>query len=101
MIIHMFMGSVIAVMGVAIPALMAFTSPMGINPLVTTLIVYTAVAIHYILPFHHLNMLVGQGEENGMYTQKETIRLGIPLTVVVFIVTVLVEIPWWKLLGML
>lgn len=46
-------------------------------------------------------MLVGQGEENGMYTQKETIRLGIPLTVVVFIVTVLVEIPWWKLLGML
>lgn len=101
MVIHMFMGSVIAVMGVAIPALMAFTSPMGISPLATALFVYTAVASHYILPFHHLNMLVGQGEENGKYTQKECIRLGIPLIAVVFIVTVLVEVPWWKIIGLL
>jgi di/tricarboxylate transporter len=28
-------------------------------------------------------------------------KLGIPLTVVVFIVTVLIEIPWWKLTGLL
>ena len=100
-VIHMFMGSVIAVMGVAIPALMAFTSPMGISPLATALFVYTAVASHYILPFHHLNMLVGQGEENGKYTQKECIRLGIPLIAVVFIVTVLIEVPWWKIIGLL
>ena len=98
-VIHMFMGSVIAVMGVAIPALMAFTSPMGISPLATALFVYTAVASHYILPFHHLNMLVGQGEENGMYTQKETIRLGVPLTIVVFIL-VLVEVLWWNIVGL-
>lgn len=99
-VIHMFMGSVIAVMGVAIPALLAFTAPMGINPLIPTMLVYTAVASHYILPFHHLNMLVGQGEENGMYTQKECIKLGVPLLAVVFIVTVLVEIPYWKLIGL-
>ncbi len=100
-IIHMLLGSVIAVMGVAIPALLVFTGPMGINPLVTTLLVYTAIAIHYVFPFQHLNMLVGQGEENGMYTQKETIRLGIPLIAVVFIVMLLVEIPWWKIVGLL
>lgn len=100
-VIHMFMGSVIAVMGVAIPALLAFTSTMGISPLATTLFVYTAVASQYILPFHHLNMLVGQGEENGKYTQKECIRLGIPLIAVVFIITVLVEVPWWSLIGLL
>jgi di/tricarboxylate transporter len=100
-IIHMLLGSVIAVMGVAIPALLVFTGPLGINPIVTTFFVYTAIAIHYIFPFQHLNMLVGQGEENGMYTQKETIRLGIPLIAVVFVVMLLVEIPWWKLIGLL
>ena len=43
-------------------------------------------------------MLVGQGEENGMYTQNETIKLGAPLTIVVFIVIV-VAVVWWKVLG--
>ena len=99
MVVHMFMGSVIAVMGVVIPSVLIFTQPMGIPPLVTALIVYMAIASHYILPFHHLNMLVGQGEENGMYTQKETIRLGVPLTVVVFIL-VLVEVLWWNIVGL-
>jgi di/tricarboxylate transporter len=100
-VIHMLLGSVIAVMGIAIPALLLFTKSMGINPLVPTFLVYTAIAIHYILPFQHLNMLVGLGDENGMYTQKETIRLGIPLIVVVYIITVVVEIPWWHVTGLL
>ena len=99
MIVHMFMGSVIAVMGVVIPSVLILTESMGIPPIVTALIVYMAIASHYILPFHHLNMLVGQGEENGMYTQKETIRLGVPLTVVVFIL-VLVEVLWWNIVGL-
>ncbi|WP_440977621.1 SLC13 family permease [Sedimentibacter sp. LTW-03] len=97
--IHMFLGSVIAVMGIAIPALLIFTEPMGISPIITTLLVYTSIGIHYILPFHHLNMLVGQGEENGMYGQKEVMKLGIPLIAVVFII-VLLEVPYWKMIGL-
>lgn len=99
--IHIVLGSVIAVMGIAIPALLLFTQPMGIDPIVTVFLVYTAIGIHYILPFQHLNMLVGQGEENGMYTQKEVMRLGIPLTAVVYIVCVCVLIPYWKMIGLL
>lgn len=99
MSIHMVLGSVIAVMGIAIPALLIFTESMDISPLVITLLVYTSIGIHYILPFHHLNILVGQGEENGMYGQKEVIRLGIPLTIVVFII-VLFEVLYWKLIGL-
>ncbi|MEL7632171.1 MULTISPECIES: SLC13 family permease [Sporomusa] len=99
--IHMALGSVIAVMGIAIPALLLFTQPIGINPIVTVFLVYTAVGIHYILPFQQLSMLIGQGEENGMYTQKEVIRLGIPLTVVVYIMCVCVLIPYWKMIGLL
>ncbi len=99
-VIHMALGSVIAVMGIAIPALLFFTKPMGMNPLIPVLLVYTAIGIHYILPFQHLNMLVGLGDENGMYTQKEVIRLGVPLTLVVYIICVLIEVPYWQMLGL-
>lgn len=99
-VIHMALGSVIAVMGIAIPALLLFTLPMGLNPVIPVFLVYTAIGIHYILPFQHLNMLVGLGEENGMYTQKEVMRLGIPLTIVVYITCVLIEVPYWQMLGL-
>jgi di/tricarboxylate transporter len=35
-----------------------------------------------------------------MYTQKETMKLGIPLTAAVFLITVAIEVPWWMLLGL-
>ncbi len=99
--IHMILGSVIAVMGIVIPAMLVFTSSMqGVNPLVPALMAYTAVASHYVFPFQHLNMLVGQGEDNGMYGQKECIRMGIPYIVVVFIMTCVIEVPWWKMCGL-
>jgi di/tricarboxylate transporter len=97
--IHMILGSVIAVMGIAIPALLIFTESMSISPVVITLLVYSSIGIHYILPFHHLNILVGQGEENGMYGQKEVMRLGVPLTAVIFII-VFIEVLYWKLIGL-
>ncbi|SMD14219.1 Di-and tricarboxylate transporter [Desulfocicer vacuolatum DSM 3385] len=98
--LHMVLGSVIAVMGIAIPALISFTTATGMSPLVPALLVYSSIAIHYVFPFHHLNMLVGLGEVNGMYSDKDVIKLGIPLTGVVFIV-VLVEIIWWNITGLL
>jgi di/tricarboxylate transporter len=98
--LHMVLGSVIAVMGVAIPAFLAFTSSVNINPLVITFLVYSSIALHYIFPFHHLNMLVGLGEGNGMYKESHVIKLGIPLTVVVIII-VLFEVVWWKITGLL
>lgn len=98
--LHMVLGSVVAVFGIAVPALLLFTSPLGIRPLVTSLLVCTSISIHYILPFHHLNLAVGMGEEGGHYGQEEVIRLGLPLTGVVFIV-VIFEVFYWKLIGLL
>lgn len=99
-ILHMILGSVVAVLGIAVPALLIFTSPKGISPVATTLLVCTSISIHYILPFHHLNLLVGLGDENGYYGQEEVIRLGTALTAVVFIV-VMFEVFYWKLIGLL
>lgn len=99
-VIHMFMGSVIAVMGVAIPAFLSFTEGSGISTLAIIAVVYLSVAGHYVLPFHHLNILVGQGEENGMYTQKETIKMGLPL-LLALLVTIVFGIGWWSLIGLI
>jgi di/tricarboxylate transporter len=100
-VIHFFLGSVLAVMGIVIPTMLAFTAGTGINPLVVTLIVYTSVACHFFLPFHHMNVLVGAGEAGGKYSDGEVLKLGLPMTLVVFFVTLCVEIPWWKLIGLL
>lgn len=98
--IHMFMGSVIAVMGVTIPALVAATANLGVSPLAVSLIVFSVVNLHYILPFHNLAILVGNEPDTGGYSQKEVMRLGIPLTGVMFIVA-LVMAAWFHLFGLM
>lgn len=99
-IIHMFMGSVIAVMGITIPAFLTAAQDSGISSLAIIAIVYISVAGHYILPFHHLNILVGQGEENGLYTQRETAKMGWPLFLAILL-TVAAGTAWWSFLGLL
>lgn len=99
-VIHMLLGSVIAVMGVAVPAILTYTANMGIAPLIPALWVLTAIVLHYAFPFQNMSILVGMGEENGLYTQKETLRFSAPLLLITF-VTLLVELLWWKLLGLL
>ena len=99
-VIHMFMGSVMAVLGVCVPAFIAFTSGTDVSPLAVAMIVFTSINIHYILPFHNLPILVGEGKDAGGYTAKESMRMGIPLTVVVFI-TVLIEAFWFHLFGLM
>jgi di/tricarboxylate transporter len=99
-VIHMCFGSVIAVMGIVIPAMLAFTKPMGLTSIIPVMIAYSAINAHFILPFHNLAILVGTGEENGMYTEKETIKFGVPFTLVLFIITCIIEIPWWKVIGL-
>lgn len=97
---HMVLGSCIAVMGIACPAMISFASGLGISPLVPAFIVLSAIYTHYIFPYHNLPILVGSGEANGGYGAKETIRMGLPLTIAVFIMTVVVEVLWFQLIGL-
>jgi len=99
-VIHMCFGSVIAVMGIVIPAMLTFTESMGINSIIPVMIAYTTINCHFVLPFHNLAILVGTGEENGMYGEKECMRMGIPYTAVLFILTLVIELPWWKVIGL-
>ena len=99
-VIHMFMGSVMAVLGICVPAFITFVSGTGMSPLAVSMMVFTAINIHYILPFHNLAVLVGSGEDSAGYSAKEAVRMGIPLTVVVFAV-VLVEAAWFHVVGLM
>jgi anion transporter len=99
--IHMVLGSVLAVMGIVTPAVIAYTSGSGINPIVVSLLVYTVVNQQYLLPFHNMAILVGEGEQAGKYTSSDVLKWGGPLTVLIFIITVCIEIPWWKCIGLI
>jgi len=101
---HMVLGSCIAVMGLVCPIMVPFAAQMmggqGISPLIPAFITYTAIYAHYIFPHHNLPILVGSGEGTAGYGPKETIRMGLPLTVVVLVVICVVEVGWFKIIGL-
>jgi di/tricarboxylate transporter len=103
-VIHMCLGSLLAVLGIVGPAFVAFATKAGWNPNVAALLVYTAIVMQWALPFHSLNVLIGVGDQEGRggrYNDMDAFKLGMPLIVGVFIVTVLIEVPYWHLIGLI
>jgi anion transporter len=95
--LHMILGSALATMSIITPPMIQYAAVVGLNPLAAALLVYSAVAFHYVFPFQHVVILLGSGEA-GSYTSREVIRFGIPLTAVVFL-TLVVEVVWWTAIG--
>jgi anion transporter len=100
MLIHMVLGSALACMSIVAPPMVHYAAAAGWNPLAPALLVYTAVAIHYLLPFQQVTILLGQGETGG-YGAREVFRYGVPLTFVVLFVMIVVEITWWRIVGLI
>jgi di/tricarboxylate transporter len=100
MAVHMLLGSTLAVLGIAAPIIISFGELTGLPGLAASMTAYTAVAGHWILPFHHMNLLVGCGPEAGGYSDKEVLKLGLPQTLVTLALC-LFEICWWKLIGLI
>lgn len=98
MVLHLFLGSSVTTISVALPGLIGISKGM-LNPVIITLIVYTAVSIHYLLPFHHVTILIGAGENH--YSNSHVIRYGAVLTILVFLAVLFIEIPWWRLMGLI
>lgn len=95
---HMILGSSVSTASVVVAMMLAYFGNSGIDPLILVLFCYTAVYMHYIFPFQHLNILFGMGK--GGFTEKDVMRLGIPLTACVFIV-LLFEAWFWQVMGWL
>ena len=98
MLMHAALGSSLAVLGIAAPAIVSFGTNAGFPPLYAAMIAYIAVACHWLLPFHHMNLLVGL--EDGGYSDRDVLRLGIPQTLIVLL-TVLFATFWWQITGSL
>jgi anion transporter len=101
MAVHMLLGSALACMSIMSPTLVDYTQAAGWSPAFPALVVYTAVEIHYLLPFQHVTVLVGEGPQGGGYSSGMVIKYGLPLTLVALAVILLVEVPWWKLIGLI
>ncbi len=100
MLIHMVLGSALACMSIVSPPMVHYATDAGWSPLFPALLVYTAVSIHYLLPFQHVAILLGQGETGG-YSARHVLKYGIPLTLVTLIVLIPVEVTWWMILGLI
>jgi len=98
MLIHLLLGSCMTTMSITIPI---FTALLGtvINPIAIALISYITVSINYILPFHHLTLILGIGE--GYFTNQHLRRYGIPMTLLVFVIVLGIFLPYWNLIGLL
>ena len=96
--LHMVIGSSVTTLAVALPGIMMIGGN-NIHPVALTMMVYTATNLHYLIPFHHVTIMIGERE--GYYENRHVLRLGLLLTVLVFIAIYLVQIPWWNLIGLL
>jgi len=98
--VHMLVGSVMASLSVTVPSVVAYAASAGWNPLFPSLVIYTILNAHFLLPFHNIGLVVGEGDLGG-YSAKDTLRFGLPLTAAIWVIILLVEIPWWKLMGLI
>lgn len=99
MLIHMLLGSALASMSIIAPPMVHYAVDAGWSPLFPALLIYSAVALHYLFPFHHVVILLGQGDLGG-YRSRQVLSYGLPLTLVVLVVIVGVEVTWWRLIGL-
>lgn len=98
MLLHMLLGSSITTLSIVIPILIELTKGI-IDPIPLSLLIYVSINMHFILPFHHITIMVGAG--NNYYSNKVVVKYGAVLTLLVFIVIFGFYIPWWKFLNLL
>lgn len=98
LILHMIIGSNVATMSVVIPGILAISAG-EINNIPLLFIILITVCTHYILPFHNVILLVGNG--NNYYSSKTVSRFGVVYTVILFISICTLYYVWWNIVGLI
>ena len=91
----MLLGSSMTTMSVCITVLIV-AAPPTVSAFKVALIVFFVINCHYLLPFHHVLIMTGEGE--GYYDSKTTLQYGIYLTLLMFVAVFAVVLPYWSLL---
>lgn len=97
MIIHLFVGSVMATTAVITPILMAFSASVpSVTAAVVLYVGFHVVASHFLLSMHQATLATGM--EKAGFDDKMTLKFGLPLTVLVFI-QALIDLGWFTIIG--
>jgi di/tricarboxylate transporter len=94
-LLHMLLGSNITTMSVVIPGLMTISSGIA-SPTIIMFLIFIAVCGHFVLPFHNVLLLIGNG--SGLYDAKPVVKYGLWLLPLMILTALLVYLPWWHLI---
>ncbi|MBN2874642.1 MAG: SLC13 family permease [Spirochaetales bacterium] len=94
--LHLVLGSALTTMSVAIPALAIATADV-IPPELVGLLVYSVITMQYVLPVHHVTIMMGAGK--GYYGQRDTVAFGLVMALVMPLYVTFILVPWWRLVG--
>lgn len=97
MVLHVIIGSAVATLSIVLPLFIPLGLESGYSVAIIVLLSYIVVNIHFLLPHHHANMMVGVGK--GYYNDKLMLKYGIIMTPLAFLVLALLYIPWWNFIG--
>lgn len=100
LLLHVLLGSVIAVFTVAVPALILLAEPLGVHPAAVAFAAYIVLICQWFFPYQNLTMAVGASESTGKYTPGDVTRLGLIFTLPT-VLLLAVSVVWWGLLGLL
>ena len=98
MALHMVLGSNTTTLSVIVPGMMIICG--GLVP--EEVIVYIgiiSVSFHAVLPFHSVSLMIGTSD--GYFPSKYVTKLGIPVTVLVYLAAICLFLPYWKLIQLI
>ena len=98
MALHMILGSNVTTLSVVLPGVLLISRGI-VNPVTVMFITYVAVCAHYLLPFHSVIILIGNG--NKLFSSKKTMKFSPVLTLIVVFSIFLIYRTWWMLIGVL
>lgn len=96
MVLHMVMGSLITALSVSIPTLISITAGTLSSEFIV-LLVTVSVCFHYMMPFQHVTIMLGYG--NDFYDNRHVFKMGVYLTLITFAAVLFIYIPWWKIIA--
>jgi len=97
-LMHMLLGSNVTTMSVVIPSLL-MVSIAGVRTEVIIFIIYFSICAHFVLPFHHAVLMIGNGYKH--YDVKTMVKFAPVLTVIVAICLFALYYSWWFIAGLL
>lgn len=98
MALHMILGSNITTLSVVLPGLLLISSGTA-DPFIIMFITYIAVCAHFVLPFHQVIVLIGNG--NMLFPSSTIIKYAPMLTALVIVCIFGVYRTWWIMMGLL